>query len=95
MQPERLSGKTLKRDAIVRTATIHEIAEVRRNDASARNGANRTWQAGGKARFIYLPPGYNNDPCMLRHTAGCSFYQGQCIDEVVHYKSPLIDLEAA
>jgi hypothetical protein len=21
----------------------------------------------------------NNDPCMLRHTAGCSFYQGQCI----------------
>ena len=20
------------------------------------------WQAGGKARFIYLPPGYNNDP---------------------------------
>jgi len=61
------------------------------------------WQAGGKAKFIYLPPGYNNDPCMLRHTAGCSFYQGQCIkvfsindlryENVVHLKPTLIDME--
>lgn len=46
---------------------------------SAKEGYKVVWQAGGKSRFIYLPPGYNNDPCMLRHTAGCSFYQGQCI----------------
>jgi N4-gp56 family major capsid protein len=46
---------------------------------SAKEAYKVVWQAGGKSRFIYLPPGYNNDPCMLRHTAGCSFYQGQCI----------------
>lgn len=45
----------------------------------AKEGYKTVWQSGGKAKFIYLPPGYNNDPCMLRHTAGCSFYQGQCI----------------
>lgn len=64
--------------------------------------SNRMWQAGGKARFIYLPPGYNNDPCMLRHTAGASFYQGQCIKSlsinylrnfVVHLKPSVIDLK--
>lgn len=60
---------------------------------SAKEGYKIVWQAGGKAKFIYLPPGYNNDPCMLRHTTGCSFYQGQCIEKVVHFKSPLIDLE--
>ena len=48
---------------------------------TAKEGYKVVWQAGGKARFIYLPPGYNNDPCMLRHTAGCSFYQGQCITQ--------------
>lgn len=46
---------------------------------AAKESYKVVWQAGGKARFIYLPPGYNNDPCMLRHTAGCSFYQGQCV----------------
>jgi len=46
---------------------------------TAKEGYKVVWQAGGKMKFIYLPPGYNNDPCMLRHTAGCSFYQGQCI----------------
>ena len=61
---------------------------------SAKEAYKVVWQAGGKARFIYLPPGYNNDPCMLRHTAGCSFYQGQCIEKVVHLKPSLIDLEA-
>ena len=58
---------------------LTKAVEICRNDVSPRNGVNRKWQAGGKSRFIYLPPGYNNDPCMLRHTAGCSFYQGQCI----------------
>lgn len=62
---------------------------------SAKEGYKVVWQAGGKARFIYLPPGYNNDPCMLRHTAGCSFYQGQCIENVVHSKSSLINLKLA
>ena len=46
---------------------------------TAKEGYKVVWQAGGKMKFIYLPPGYNNDPCMLRHTAGCSFYQGSCI----------------
>ena len=48
---------------------------------TAKEGYKIVWQAGGKAKFIYLPPGYNNDPCMLRHTTGCSFYQGQCITQ--------------
>lgn len=48
---------------------------------SAKEAYKVVWQAGGKAKFMYLPPGYNNDPCMLRHTAGCSFYQGQCITQ--------------
>lgn len=36
-------------------------------------------QVGGKGKVIYLPPGYGNDPAMLRHTLSCVFYQGQCI----------------
>lgn len=46
---------------------------------AAKESYKVVWQSGGKAKFIYMPPGSNNDPCMLRHTAGCSFYQGQCI----------------
>lgn len=46
---------------------------------AAKESYKVVWQSGGKAKFIYLPPGYNNDPCMLRHTAGMTFYQGQCI----------------
>lgn len=53
--------------------------DVANNFVTAKEAYKVVWQAGGKARFIYLPPGYNNDPCMLRHTAGVSFYQGQCI----------------
>lgn len=33
----------------------------------------------------------NNDPCMLRHTAGCSFYQGEL--ELALNKSWVIDLD--
>lgn len=40
------------------------------------------WQAGGKAKFIYLPPGYNNDP----YVAKSQWY--------VDLKPSLIDLEA-
>lgn len=54
-------------------------ADIANCFVAAKEAYKVVWQAGGKARFIYLPPGYNNDPCMLRHTAGCSFYQGQCI----------------
>ena len=53
--------------------------DIANNIISAKEGYKVVWQAGGGAKFIYLPPGFNNDPCMLRHTAGCSFYQGQCI----------------
>lgn len=56
-------------------------ADVANCFVAAKESYKVVWQAGGKARFIYLPPGYNNDPCMLRHTAGCSFYQGQCITQ--------------
>ena len=55
--------------------------DVANNFVTANEGYKVVWQAGGKAKFIYLPPGYNNDPCMLRHTAGATFYQGQCITQ--------------
>lgn len=55
--------------------------DVGNNFVTAKEGYKVVWQAGGKAKFIYLPPGVNNDPCMLRSTAGCSFYQGQCITQ--------------
>jgi hypothetical protein len=59
--------------------------EILRNEVSAMfihgHKSNSKWQAGGKARFIYLPPGYNNDPCIK-------------IFLNVHVKSELIDLEA-
>ena len=48
---------------------------------AAKESYKVVWQAGGKAKFLYLPPGYGNDPCFLRHSAGCSFYQGQCITQ--------------
>jgi hypothetical protein len=32
---------------------------------AAKESYKVVWQAGGKARFIYLPPGYNNDPLVL------------------------------
>lgn len=48
---------------------------------TAKEGYKVVWQAGGKARFIYTPPGYLNDPAHLRHSAACSFYQGQCITQ--------------
>lgn len=54
-------------------------ADIANCFVAAKEAYKVVWQAGGKSRFIYMPPGYNNDPCMLRHTAGCSFYQGQCI----------------
>jgi N4-gp56 family major capsid protein len=47
---------------------------------TAQEGYRVVFQAGGRAKYIYLPPGYNNDPCMLRHTAACNFYQGQCVN---------------
>lgn len=47
---------------------------------SAKEGYKVVWQAGGKARFIYLPPGYNNDPC-IKYLS-------------VHVKPMVIDLEA-
>jgi hypothetical protein len=48
---------------------------------AAKEAYKVVWQAGGKAKFIYLPPGYNNDPCIK-------------IFLNVHVKSEVIDLEA-
>jgi N4-gp56 family major capsid protein len=53
--------------------------DVANNFVCAQEGYKVVWQAGGKMKFIYHPPGSFNDPCNLRSTAGCSFYQGQCI----------------
>ena len=39
---------------------LRKPAEISRNEISAHEdglASNRLWQAGGKARFIYLPPG--------------------------------------
>lgn len=47
---------------------------------AAKEAYKVVWQAGGKARFIYLPPGYNNDPCIKYFS--------------VHVKPTVIDLES-
>lgn len=47
----------------------------------AKEAYKVVFQAGGKAKFIYMPPGTMNDPCLLRHTAGCSFYMGSCVTQ--------------
>lgn len=67
-------------------------ADVANIFVTAKEGYKVVFQAGGRAKFIYLPPGFNNDPALLRQTAACQFYQGQCI-EFVHFKPSLIDLE--
>lgn len=36
---------------------------------AAKEAYKVVWQAGGKARFIYLPPGYNNDPYLTNTQA--------------------------
>lgn len=46
---------------------------------SAKEGYKVVWQAGGKAKFVYRPPGYGEDPAMLRQTAAAVTYQGQAI----------------
>jgi N4-gp56 family major capsid protein len=47
---------------------------------TALEGYKVVFQAGGRAKYIYTPPGYMNDPAHLRHTAACQFYQGQCVN---------------
>ena len=54
-------------------------ADVANCFVAAKESYKVVWQAGGKAKFIYLPPGYNNDPCIKT--------------ENVHVKSQVIDLE--
>lgn len=76
LQRKRLNKETPKGDVIVCSLWRHK--EMGRNDPSPS--------------FEGVTILDNNDPCMLRHTAGCSFYQGQCINEVVHLKPTLIDL---
>lgn len=55
--------------------------DIANNFVVANEGYKVVWQAAGRAKFIYLPPGYNNDPAMLRHTAAATFYQGQCVTQ--------------
>lgn len=47
---------------------------------TAQEGYKVVFQAGGRAKYIYTPPGVLNDPAHLRHAAACQFYQGQCIN---------------
>jgi len=54
-------------------------ADVANCFVAAKESYKVVWQAGGKMKFIYLPPGYNNDPCIKT--------------ENVHVKSQVIDLE--
>jgi len=49
---------------------------------AAKESYKVVWQAGGKAKFIYLPPGYNNDPYVTE------------FQQYVDLKPSLIDLEA-
>lgn len=58
---------------------------------SAQEGYKVVFQAGGRAKYIYTPPGFLNDPAHLRHAAACNFYQGQCV-KLAHLKPTLIDL---
>lgn len=53
--------------------------DIANNFIVAKEAYKVVWQAGGKMKFVYLPPGYLNDPAMLRHSAAVVFYQGQCI----------------
>lgn len=53
--------------------------DIANNFFCAKEAYKVVWQAGGKMKFVYLPPGYLNDPGMLRHSAAVVFYQGQCI----------------
>jgi len=54
--------------------------DVANNFITAQEGYKVVFQAGGRAKYIYTPPGYMNDPAHLRHTAACQFYQGQCVN---------------
>ena len=77
-QRERLNLQTPDGDAIVQTTE-----ETCRGEFEAVPPP-RNWSVG-----VLWPKVID----WLRHTAGCSFYQGQCINSVVHLKSSLIDLE--
>ena len=66
---------------------------------TAQEGYKVVFQAGGRAKYLYTPPGGQNDPAHLRQMAACQFYQGQCIEKtyniaLVHFKPTLIDLES-
>lgn len=48
---------------------------------TAQEGYKVVYQAGGRAKYLYTPPGVLNDPGYLRHAAACTFYQGQCVNQ--------------
>lgn len=47
---------------------------------AAHEGYRVVFQAGGRAKYLYTPPGGQTDPAHLRHIAACTFYQGQAIN---------------
>lgn len=47
---------------------------------TAQEGYKIVFQAGGRAKYLYTPPGGQTDPAHLRHIAACQFYQGQAIN---------------
>ena len=47
---------------------------------TAQEGYKVVFQAGGRAKYLYTPPGGQTDPAHLRHMAACQFYQGQCVN---------------
>ena len=58
---------------------------------TAQEGYKVVFQAGGRAKYLYTPPGGQNDPAHLRHMSACQFYQGE--ESLALYKSFLIDLD--
>jgi hypothetical protein len=81
-----LGGANNVRFFISEQGSVSPNASMLGNDiancfVAAKESYKVVWQAGGKARFIYLPPGYNNDPCINLFLN-------------VHVKSEVIDLEA-
>ena len=65
--------------------SISKNASLLGNDVAncfiaAYEGYKVVFQAGGRAKYMYTPPGVLNDPARLRHAAACSFYQGQCVN---------------
>lgn len=84
--PSEWGGVNNVRFFVSEQGSVTATASLLQNDVAncfvaAKEAYKVVWQAGGRMKFIYLPPGYNSDPGMLRSTAACTFYQGQCVTQ--------------